>query len=1088
MLNEQQLAEYTSARIMDKGRDLYYDGHVGRVTRAVSDDGCLIISGNIISSNRSHRYEASVTLNAEGDEIYDYYCSCPYSSSYSGMCKHIVALLLKYMYEAKKETEQFDEPGKDYGLPIAPKPRIISTTPELKQILDDYAENADRGIASCDTGTVVLEPTLCSESQRFCVSFMIHRIGERSYKVRKPANLARIIVNQETVSFGKFLKFSGSLNAFEPASRNMMEFIIALERSFGNLNDYGLNYMVYNQHEQIPVDTAFLDMLFEDIAAMPFNGSLFNEDWEGVPYHLEDGMPDLSIKLEPSENTGYHLSSVQFHMLKGVRYSYLIPVKKRTIYRVANKTIQQQEAFLQELSFSFGRKQYLSDDDAPVFARAVWPAVSRALPIEHQGFDAEKYAPPRASYEIYLDMPEQDLVTCRLDVKYGEKTFHVYEGSDHPEERNLREEDQMKAFLSSWFNAFDEARHLMTLSDDDDKLYSLLTAGIPAMQEKAAVYVSDALKSLRIRPHGHVQVGVSVESGLLELSMNAEELSNDELAEILSKYQKKKKFYRLRNGDFINLDDSFDELKAMQEDLQISNKDMRKGKAMIPAFRALYLDSALNNSEDLYLDRDDQFRQLVDNMKEIGTRSYDVPDSLKEVLHGYQKKGYSWLCALRDAGFSGLLADEMGLGKTLQVITVLLAWKDRGKTLVVCPASLVYNWSNEIHRFAPTLPVTVIAGPASLREQLILNAGTQDILVTSYNLLQKDIETYQKTSFSCQIIDEAQFIKNENTLTAQAVKSVVSSFRIALTGTPIENRLSELWSIFDYLMPGFLYSYRRFRTEIEEPIVNEKDDEMRDRLQRMVGPFILRRLKKEVLKDLPDKLEEVVYADLDGEQAKLYQARVQTLKIMLSDKSDSEFKHDKIEVLAALTRLRQLCCGPELIYDHYDGNSAKEDLCVDMIRSAVDGGHKVLLFSQFTSMLAELEKRLAKEKIAYHELTGATPKKTRIELVDAFQTDDVPVFCISLKAGGTGLNLTAADVVIHYDPWWNTAVENQASDRAHRIGQKNTVTVCRLILRDTIEEKIIQLQESKKDLADSILSGDEMSSAQLSREDLLKLL
>ena len=295
-------------------------------------------------------------------------------------------------------------------------------------------------------------------------------------------------------------------------------------------------------------------------------------------------------------------------------------------------------------------------------------------------------------------------------------------------------------------------------------------------------------------------------------------------------------------------------------------------------------------------------------------------------------------------------------------------------------------------------------------------------------------------------------------------------------------------SIFDYLMPGFLYSYTRFRKEIEEPIVYEKDEDLRERLQRMVGPFILRRLKKEVLKDLPDKLEEVYYADLEGEQSKLYQARVQTMKIMLAGKSDSEFKTDKIEILAQLTRLRQLCCGPELIYDNYKGNSAKEDLCIDMIRSAVDGGHKVLLFSQFTTMLAVLEQRLDKEKIRYHELTGQTPKKTRIDLVDAFQSDDVPVFCISLKAGGTGLNLTAADVVIHYDPWWNTAVENQASDRAHRIGQKNTVTVCRLIVKDTIEEKIIELQSAKKDLADSILSGEEISSASLSREDLLKLL
>jgi len=337
-------------------------------------------------------------------------------------------------------------------------------------------------------------------------------------------------------------------------------------------------------------------------------------------------------------------------------------------------------------------------------------------------------------------------------------------------------------------------------------------------------------------------------------------------------------------------------------------------------------------------------------------------------------------------------------------------------------------------------------------------------------------------------VDEAQYIKNADTQTAKAVKAVNASFHIALTGTPIENTLSELWSIFDFLLPGFLYHYRQFRKEFEIPIARMQDDEASKLLGQMIKPFTLRRLKKDVLKDLPEKLEEVYYAPLTGKQKELYEAWTSQLRIALAAQSDADFNNSKIEVLAEITRLRQLCCSPALIYENYDGESAKTDLCLELIERAVNAGHKVLLFSQFKTMLEMLREKLTAKGIQSHILTGATPKEKRAEMTTAFQTDDIPVFCISLKAGGTGLNLSAADVVIHYDPWWNTAAENQASDRAHRIGQTNVVTVMRLILKDTIEDRILEMQKDKAGLSDRILSSEGISSAALSRDDLMKLL
>ena len=365
-----------------------------------------------------------------------------------------------------------------------------------------------------------------------------------------------------------------------------------------------------------------------------------------------------------------------------------------------------------------------------------------------------------------------------------------------------------------------------------------------------------------------------------------------------------------------------------------------------------------------------------------------------------------------------------------------------------------------------------------------------DVVITSYDLLKRDIANYEPHTFAYEVIDEAQMIKNPRTAAAKAVSVVKAKHRFALTGTPIENRLSELWSIFNFVMPGFLKSYREFKKDFESPIVKEDDQDCLNRLSQMVGPFILRRLKKDVLKDLPDKLEEVRYVGMGKEQKKLYDAEIARLKNKVMAEDDEGIKREQIEILAALTRIREICCDPGLLYEDYKGESEKRLACVDLIKSAIDGGHKVLLFSQFTSMLDLLEESLKAEEIVFLRIDGQSPKARRLTLVNVFNHKDSPakVFLISLKAGGTGLNLTGADTVIHYDPWWNVAAQNQATDRAHRIGQEKKVTVYKLIAKDTVEEAILDLQEAKSQLAQGILTAESVSSASLQKEDLLKIL
>ena len=628
-------------------------------------------------------------------------------------------------------------------------------------------------------------------------------------------------------------------------------------------------------------------------------------------------------------------------------------------------------------------------------------------------------------------------------------------------------------------------------------LYQLISSGLQRLSEYMSIYTTEDFRGMKVVSSPSVSVGVALKSDLLELQIHSDEMSREELAYLLTRYDRKKKYVRLKNGDFLDVrEDGLGLLAEISEDLRLTESGLKKGHVNVPKYRAMYLDAALKSNQELSVEKNREFKGMVRNMKTIEDSDYEVPDSLRSIMRGYQKSGFLWLKTLRENGFGGILADDMGLGKTLQVISLLLSEQESAKagerechrSLIVCPASLVYNWQKEISRFAPQIKTTLVTGLAAERQRIVRHTKEGEVLITSYDLLKRDVELYRDMVFAIQVIDEAQYIKNPGTQAAKGVKQITAGFKLALTGTPIENRLSELWSIFDYLMPGFLYTYQRFREEIEIPVVVNGDENRMQRLQRMIRPFILRRLKGEVLRDLPAKLEENVFAKLEGEQLALYDAHVQRMKESLEGKSEKEFRSDKIQILAELTRLRQICCDPGLLFEGYKGESAKAQMCMELIENAVSAGHKVLLFSQFTSMLERLAAGLKKTGIDYYMLTGSVGKEKRMQMVESFNEDDVPVFCISLKAGGTGLNLTAADIVIHYDPWWNVAVQNQATDRAHRIGQKHVVTVYKLVSEGTIEEKIIAIQERKKELAKQVLEGEGMDSVSFTKEEILELL
>ena len=669
-----------------------------------------------------------------------------------------------------------------------------------------------------------------------------------------------------------------------------------------------------------------------------------------------------------------------------------IPKDKEDILRFFLTAVNAQKNNTFELTV--GRRQLAS------FYEQTLPAIKQIAEIDEPDKQTvEKFIPPPPEFSFFLDKKENSIF-CTSTVKYGNAEFNPYISSYAtvlPETvRDLKKEKSAMLTVKKYFPVADDQNSSFFASDEDD-IYHFLDEGAEELMQLGEVQYTPALRSLTIRRTPNVQIGVSVESNLLELDISSE-LSQQELLNIISTYRQKKKYYRLKNGDFMNIDDTAGELSMMLEAMHITPKEFVKGKMQIPAYRALYLDKMLEDCESIYAKRNSHYKELVKSFKTVRDSDFEVPAGMP--VRNYQNYGCKWLRTLAASGFGGILADDMGLGKTLQMIAAIqgsMEAGEKGKSLVICPASLVFNWQEEFAKFAPGISVKLLVGkPEERKAALEENA---DVFITSYDLIKRDTDAYEGKSFLFEVLDEAQFIKNHNTTAAKAVKIIQAKHRFALTGTPIENRLSELWSIFDYLMPGFLYGYETFKKELETPIAKRNDSDAKKRLCRMTAPFILRRLKSEVLKDLPDKMEETWYSQFDEEQKNVYDGDVTRLKQKLEKESSEGFQKGKLEILTELTRLREICCDPSLVFENYSGGSAKLDTCMELVQRAIDGDHRILIFSQFTSMLERIEARLNEAGIEFYKIIGSTPKQNRLSLVHDFNEGNIPVFLISLKAG-----------------------------------------------------------------------------------------
>jgi len=699
---------------------------------------------------------------------------------------------------------------------------------------------------------------------------------------------------------------------------------------------------------------------------------------------------------------------------------------------------------------------------------------------ETKNFVSNFIKPEFRIYEIGSD------IYCDIQLIYGNERINILKNdkSSNIDKsfdiiiRNYKKEEKILMELEKY--RFIKRNDKLLFIGSDEELFDMLNDSKNNLHSIGKVTFENGLKQKRIYDFTSIKAEIVEKDGYYDFSYGIYDIGNRELKSVFAAFKQNKRFYKTKNNNFLDFKDEgvrnfLDLIKVLNSNENIENSSMRIEKS-----KSLYLNEKIKDKNLQFIKGTQLLKNIEDTFSYINNKNIMVPVNLRATLREYQIDGFKWLKSLSVVGLGGILADEMGLGKTVQTIAFLLSEENK-KSIIISPTSLVYNWKAEIEKFAPSLEVAIVHGEKSERLKLINKLKDYDIILTTYGTLRMDTELYKNIIFDYCIIDEAQNIKNYLTQNTKVIKEVRAKVRFALTGTPIENNLLELWSIFDFIMPNYLYSKEIF----ESNFITTRQDNLKE-LKLLIKPFLLRRTKKEVLKELPDKIEKKFLVEMTGSQKNVYKSYIKLIRDKMKNRSDS-----RIEVFSYLTKLRQICLDPSLVINEYTGGSGKLKIANELIQKHRETHGKVLLFSQFTSVLKNIGESLKDQRIPYLYLDGKTKSNDRIKLVDEFNnSNESLVFLISLKAGGTGLNLTSANLVIHFDPWWNPSVENQATDRAHRIGQRNIVEVIKLVAKGTIEEKIILLQENKKYLIDSVITGELKSSdflGKLTKQELLDI-
>ena len=1028
--------------LLKEGEQLYRRGGV----RLLTNDGANIRFAVTADKRRE------VIIRLEQNPL----CSCDTYKQW-GFCSHIAAA------EAQlKQSGLYEELKKRRAAFFGPK-------------LFDAMESA-----LPKSGNVQMEVTLFIDSGAAEPEMRIGlRIGEdRLYVVRSIPQFLQAMDEGETISFGKGFTFQPEWMQFSKAERRVLEvlraFCLAREDAGSTRHGAQARTMKLPDIFKREVLSALEDTRFR----LSVNGEMVYV--QGVlktelPIHYTViGSPrGVSLKADFAHGIVPVLKdcAIVFHHEK----LYSLPRYQMAVLPLILKQQTDGEALF---SFPPGDFERFFSELLPFLHLSGTVSLSDEL-------KGQLIIHP-LKIEVYLDKAGSD-ITAKVAFCYGGSRIDPFD-SDSAKGLMLLRDPMERTFLDEMANAGFRVRKDAVYLTGQELIYRFFESGLEALQKNAEVFLSRDFK--RMAPRRPLLKGSMRLNGTkLELDLTDDGEPVEMLLPILEALKMRKQYFRLEDGSFVDLSgmDQWQEwAEAVFDSASAEGRALtHRGTIELSACRAVYLDTLLKHS-GLPVSADAQVEKAASTLcAPDGGEIADIP-LLKE-LRPYQKRGLNWLNALHQMRMGGILADDMGLGKTIQVISLLAVTaqtEGRAPSIIVCPSSLCYNWLYELKRFAPKLKALVLSGSQGKRSADIAHLKEKrdaDAVIISYPLIRRDIAQLSEIPFRFAVLDEAQYIKNAQSVGAAAVKQLNAVTRFALSGTPMENSISELWSLFDFVLPGYLNNYTAFLHRYAEGERNEE-------LLRKIRPFLLRRLKTDVLKELPKKIETTLYAQMPADQELIYRAA----KLRLYERVDTLLKEKgmqkgRTEVLSAITELRQICCHPTLCLPDYSGSSGKMELLMDILPVALEVGHRVLLFSQFTGMLKLLQRRFIADGIEVMYLDGETPPSKRLDMTKRFNKGDAQVFLISLKAGGTGLNLTGADMVIHYDPWWNPAAEDQATDRAHRIGQTKSVDVIRLITHDTIEEQVQKLSKKKKALFDKLITAGEEMPDKLSEDDVRSL-
>ena len=839
-----------------------------------------------------------------------------------------------------------------------------------------------------------------------------------------------------------------------------------LKAYYNTFDDGGYNY----------INTSSLKKFLNKLKNIKFVINNYEVDGINEYFPIDTNL----IKKNETYELDFDLENIENLIEKDYEYIFY----KGKLYHLNAK----EQELIEDLKQNELDKLIISKDKLDLFNKGLLKVVRKKLKIDSSVVDI--VLPSIIKAKLYFDIRNEYIIS-NIVFNYDDKEIDYFNKSNEIL-RDINFETSVLNDVGKY--GFILEKDKLILRDIEQEV-EFLEIGLEQLATKYEIFTTEKFKNIKIKKKTSVSSMFGIgQDNILSYNFNLGDINSSELVSIFDSIKDKKKYYRLKNGDIINLEDeSLQELNNLTEELELTDEEIINGKGSILKYRAIYLDS-LKKTKYSIISTDNLFDNFIKNFYEYKDSNLSLEDT--SILRDYQLTGVKWLYNLAKTGFGGILADEMGLGKTIQVIYYIkqmLKDNPTSKFLIVVPTSLAYNWEHEFDSFASQIKKAICIGSKEKRKHILKDLNKINVIITTYGLLREDEEIYENLNFNTMIIDEAQNIKNNHAGITKVVKSIKAETKFALTGTPLENSILELWSIFDFIMPGYLANLTKFQSKYKIKDFDEDSEILIKGLSKQINPFILRRKKSDVVKELPEKLINDIYIDLKDEQKKLYVAELNRVKEEM-DKIIKEEGMNKARflILQLLTKLRQICIDPSIVYDNYSDGSNKIEQLENIVSEYTKNNHKVLIFSSFKTALNIVKEKLNNAKIKTYMIDGSVPAKTRIEMVDNFnENDDIKVFLIMLKSGGTGLNLASADVVIHLDLWWNPQAENQATDRAHRIGQTNTVEVIHLITKGTIEEKILELQNKKRILSDKLIDGeirDKNIISELTKEDIEKLL